>query len=60
MGKVTPAPTLTLAPESKAVLELALAEKYGKSHVFHIKTREDFKKHVSDHKYPVVLLFYKE
>jgi len=41
-------------------LEVALAEKYGKSHVFEIKTKDEFKKHVTDHKYPVVLLFYKE
>lgn len=41
-------------------LEIALAEKYGKSHVFTIKTKEEFRKHVTDHKYPVVILFYKE
>jgi hypothetical protein len=37
-----------------------LAGKYGKTHVFKVKSLEDFDKKVVQHKYPVVVLYYKE
>ena len=37
-----------------------LAGKYGKTHVFKVKSLEEFDQKVVQHKYPVVVLYYKE
>lgn len=37
-----------------------LAGKYGKSHVFKLKTMTEFDEKVVQYKYPVVVLYYKE
>jgi hypothetical protein len=37
-----------------------LAGKYGKTHVFRVKTLEEFDQKVINNKYPVVVLYSKE
>lgn len=58
MNRSEEAELKSMNKQSQFSLAQAMADKYGKSHVFKVKSIKEFQSQVVEQKYPIFVMFY--